>query len=200
MENHESHTARRVAIAAAILATLILAACGSEDSASVDPGSAVEAPSFERALASAPPKLDALYADGGQVLPGGTDAFDARLAELRGYPVVVNVWASWCGPCRAELPYLQSQAAQHLDEIAFVGVNSNDSDEAAATFLSDHPMPYPSFSDPDYDVAGSIDPRVIGQPDTIFLDRDGKVVHVQTGGYPSEAALAADIERYALST
>jgi len=188
-------------LAATLLAALALAACGSDETGEEsDPGNFADAPSFEPALAKAPAELDALYEDAGQILPGGSEALDSTLAELEGYPVVVNVWASWCGPCRAELPHLQEAAAERLDEIAFIGINSNDSDEAAETFLSDHPMPYPSFADPGYDVARELDPRLIAQPNTVFIDREGEVVHIKSGPYESTEDLNTDIEKYALSS
>jgi thiol-disulfide isomerase/thioredoxin len=200
MSDRSDKRARAIIAAVALLAAATLAACGSEEeSASVDPGNAADAPSFDAALAEAPPELDALYERGGEIVGGGSEAFEAQLADLEGYPVVVNLWASWCGPCRAELPHLQEAAADNLDEVAFVGIDTNDTDEAAETFLADHPMPYPSFSDPNYEVASTLDPTLVAQPNTVFLDRDGEIVHVQPGPYASEQELQADIDKYALS-
>jgi len=147
-------------------------------------------------LADAPPRLAELYAEGDALLSGGVDAYEARLADLRGHPVVVNKWASWCGPCRFEFPFFQSLAAKRGDEVAFLGVDSNDSEDAANTFLEDYPVPYPSFSDPDEEIA-----RAIGAdfafPSTVFYDDSGEVVFTKIGPYESERELAADIERYA---
>ena len=52
-------------------------------------------------------------------------------------------------PCRAEFPHFQEAAAEHLDEVAFIGIDTDDTDDAAETFLDEHPMPYPSFADPE---------------------------------------------------
>jgi cytochrome c biogenesis protein CcmG/thiol:disulfide interchange protein DsbE len=123
------------------------------------------------------------------------DAFESQLADLRGYPVVVNKWASWCGPCRFEFPFFQAQAAERGEEVAFLGVDSDDDPAAAATFLEELPLPYPSFSDPDQEIARLFDAREF--PATAFYDSDGELVHTRLGGYGSEAELAADIERYA---
>ena len=61
----------------------------------------------QKDLAGAPAPLAALHDQSNQLLEGGAPAFEARLRELRGHPVVINKWASWCGPCRAEFPLLQ---------------------------------------------------------------------------------------------
>ncbi len=106
------------------------------------------------------------------MLDGGTDAFKERLAELEGTPVVVNKWASWCGPCRLEFPFFQSQADERGSEIAFLGIVSNDSEDAAATFLEELPLPYPSYLDPDQDIAREIES--IAFPATAFYDRSGR--------------------------
>ncbi len=182
--------------ATAALCAVVLAACGSGEDEAVDPGAAADAPDFSKALDAAPPELATYYEDAGEVLPG--DDYEASLASVSGYPVVLNLWASWCGPCRAELPHLQDAAAEHLDEVAFMGLDVSDTQAAAETFLSDHPMPYPSFADPGYDLAREIEPSLIGQPHTVFLDGEGEVVHVKYGPYASTEELDADIEEFAL--
>jgi cytochrome c biogenesis protein CcmG/thiol:disulfide interchange protein DsbE len=174
-------------------AALTLAACGSDD----DGGEATaEPPDFEAALKDAPPKLAAIHEQGNELLPGGPEAFDARLRELRGFPIVVNKWASWCGPCRAEFPYFQSQAAEQGKKVAFLGVNSNDGEDSASDFLAEFPVPYPSYLDPKLEIAALID-AAVEFPATAFYDSKGELAYVRRGGYDSEDALAADIERYA---
>lgn len=183
---------------AALLIVAVLSACGSDSGGEQDPGSAASAPDFEVMIEAAPPKLQQLYRGegAGGVLGGGAEALDRRIAELRGTPIVLNKWASWCQPCREEFPQLQAQAAERGDEVAFIGINSLDNDDAAETFLRDHPLPYPSYSDPDEEIASSFNANNL--PETIFLDRDGDVTHVKTGPYVDEAELGADIDRYAL--
>jgi cytochrome c biogenesis protein CcmG/thiol:disulfide interchange protein DsbE len=175
------------------LATLALAlpACADESG-----GGAGEAPDYAKALAGAPRPLAELYEQPNQLLPGGVDAFEQRLADLRGYPVVVNKWASWCGPCRAEMPWFQRLSARLGKRIAFLGVDSQDSSNAAQDFLREFPLPYPSYSDPGEEIAQAMK-ATIGFPATAFYDSSGELAHVQQGEYASIDALTADIERYA---
>jgi cytochrome c biogenesis protein CcmG/thiol:disulfide interchange protein DsbE len=110
---------------------------------------------------------------------------------------VVNAWASWCGPCRFEFPYFQRAAAEYGKRVAFLGIDSEDSDDAAATFLAEAPVPYPSYTDPDKAVRESFGAG-LGLPDTAFYDRDGRLVYLKQGPYDDLAELRGDIRRYAL--
>jgi cytochrome c biogenesis protein CcmG, thiol:disulfide interchange protein DsbE len=175
---------------AAAVAVLTLAACGSDE------GGGGKAPDYQATLRGSPPKLAALHDQADELLDGGADAFEARLRELRGYPVVVNKWASWCGPCRSEFPWLQSLAAKNGTKVAFVGVNSNDGEETAAAFLDEFPVPYPSYLDPKLEVAEVFDAPT-EFPATAFYDSGGKLVYVRRGAYADQQDLAADIARYA---
>jgi cytochrome c biogenesis protein CcmG, thiol:disulfide interchange protein DsbE len=154
-------------------------------------------PDYAKALAGSPPPLAALHRQANELLPGGVDAYEKRLLTLRGYPAVVNLWASWCGPCRFEFPHFQRAAAGYGKRVAFLAVDKQDSDEAAATFLEEAPVPYPSYSDPDEEIADSIGAS-LGLPDTAFYDRDGKLVYLKQGPYADLAELRADVKRYAL--
>jgi cytochrome c biogenesis protein CcmG/thiol:disulfide interchange protein DsbE len=174
-----------------LLAVLLVGGCGDEDAA--DPES--PAIDYEAALADAPPKLAAHYGQGDALVPGGQDAFEDRLAELKGYPVVANFWASWCIPCRDEFPEFQEAAAEYGTRVAFIGVNTQDDDPAAETFLEDFPLPYPSVTDPNEEVKQDV--RLVGLPGTGFYDRDGELVHLKQGPYTSLDELTGDIERYA---
>jgi thiol-disulfide isomerase/thioredoxin len=128
-------------------------------------------------------------------LPGGRDAFEAFVAK-QGKPVVVNKWASWCGPCRFEFPFFESQARKRRGEIVFVGVNSDDNRRDAQRFLDENPVPYEHFEDPKQDIAASFN-GVQGFPVTAFYRADGEREFVHFGGYASEEKLAEDIDRYA---
>jgi cytochrome c biogenesis protein CcmG, thiol:disulfide interchange protein DsbE len=156
-------------------------------------------PSYARALAGSPPPLAALHSQANRLLPGGTAAYEKRIVALRGYPVVVNVWASWCGPCRFEFPVLQKLAARYGKRVAFLGIDSDDSDDAARTFLGEAPVPYPSYTDPDKNLAEVIGASA-GFPDTAFYNRSGKLVYLKRGPYTEDSELEADVRRYALGS
>ncbi|MFL5834042.1 MAG: TlpA family protein disulfide reductase [Solirubrobacterales bacterium] len=182
------------ALAALTLALLLASGCGGSDGG--DYGGSH--PDYANALAGAPPPLGSLYKQGNELLDGGAPAYEKRIAGLRGYPVVVNVWASWCGPCRQEFPALQKASARYGTKVAFLGVNSEDSSDAAATFLGEAPVPYPSYSDPDKDIYDTV--GGLGFPNTAYYDTSGQLVYVKQGGYGSEADLLADIRQYALES
>ena len=171
---------------------IVLLTGGSSDSGS---GAKKSDPAAERAYAGAPPPLRALYDDRNQLLDGGSDAFKKRIAELRGYPVVVNKWASWCGPCRAEFPVFQKAAIRSAKKIAFVGVDSTDNVGDATEFLNEFPLTYPSYKDPDLEVARVFN-GVGAFPTTAFYDKQGKVAYVHQGPYHSADELLKDVRRY----
>jgi cytochrome c biogenesis protein CcmG, thiol:disulfide interchange protein DsbE len=193
---------RKLAAVITVGATAALGAgCGGGDEDTVDPGSANpdSALTLEEAQApakKAPAELVAIRDEANEILDEGVEGYGARIDELEGTPVVVNNWASWCGPCREEIPYFQEQAIENGAEVAFLGLLSGDGPETGATFLSEFPLPYPSYLDPDFDA--SID---IGTgkrlPSTAFYDSSGEMVYLKSGPYNSAGELAADIEEYA---
>lgn len=177
-----------------VLAVAVASGCGS--SAGGDYGGAH--PNYAKALAGSPAPLAALHKQANDLLSGGTDAYEKRLAGLRGYPVVANVWASWCGPCREEFPVLQKLSARYGKQVAFLGINYQDSNDAAETFLGEEPVPYPSYIDSHKEIAESIGIHG-GIPDTAFYDRSGKLIYLKIGPYSDNSELEADVRRYALS-
>jgi cytochrome c biogenesis protein CcmG, thiol:disulfide interchange protein DsbE len=155
-------------------------------------------PDYAKALAGSPPPLAAIHKQANELLPGGQESFEKRLAQLRGFPVVVNIWASWCGPCREEFPVLQQMSARYGKQVAFLGVNSEDSTDAAETFLGEEPLSYPSYVDPHKGILESLG-GIGGFPDTAFFDEAGKLVNLKQGPYRSDSELEADVRRYAVS-
>jgi thiol-disulfide isomerase/thioredoxin len=155
-------------------------------------------PDYATALAGSPAPLAALHRQANRLLPGGTDAYQSRIAALAGYPVVVNVWASWCGPCRYEFPTLQKLSAAYGKRVAFLGVNYEDSESNASEFLAEAPLPYPSYNDPSKDIANEIG-ATGGVPDTAFYDRAGQLCFLKQGPYSKGSELEADVRHYALA-
>lgn len=178
-----------IGLITAILASLVLSACGS--STGGDYGG--KSPDYS-SLKSAPPPLSGLYEQSNELLGGDLDAFQARVASLKGHPVVVNVWGSWCGPCRAEFPFFQQASANFGKKIAFLGVDSIDSEKAASGFLKEYPVPYPSYSDPDQNIWNDL--GILGLPATAFYSADGELAYLKQGGYASLDDLEADIKNY----
>ena len=126
-------------------------------------------------------------------------SLDAKLSSLRGVPVVVNQWASWCPNCKFEFPFFQREAKRFEKKVAFLGLDSQDNQGDAESFLKQYPVTYPSVFDPSASEAASIG---AGQswPTTVFIEPSGQVANVHIGAYATEQQLRADIERYALSS
>ena len=124
----------------------------------------------------------------------GGEAID--LADFRGTVTVVNVWASWCPPCRTETPDLVAAAAE-LDA-QFVGINIRDSSDAALAFERAQDVPYPSISDEGGETLlafGEYRPRQ--PPTTLVLDGKGRVAAVVSGRIPSKTTLTELVEEVA---
>jgi cytochrome c biogenesis protein CcmG, thiol:disulfide interchange protein DsbE len=151
---------------------LALSACGSESDAPTAPAK----------------PATGLSSESGKLVGGGTKAFEAQLRELRGTPVVVNQWASWCGPCRFEFPFFRDLAGKYKGRVAFLGVNSQDSRSPAQDFLTSNPVPYPSYFDPNVEIA-RVFKGGLAWPTTAFYDSKGKLVETHAGAYASQAKL-----------
>lgn len=117
--------------------------------------------------------------------------FEGILVGQRGTPVIVNIWASWCAPCRTEMPLLQRAAETYGDRVVILGVASNDSPGAAREFLDEFGLTYPNV----FDASGRIrvELGLTAYPTTYVFDADGRLQTTVTGGI-SEQRLAAVIE------
>lgn len=126
-----------------------------------------------------------------QLASTSAEEFAGILVGQRGTPVVVNVWASWCAPCRTEMPLLGRAASEYAGRVTFIGVASRDSRDAAAGFLDDIGVSYPSLFDASGDIRADLGLR--GFPTTYLFDRDGTLREAVVGGI-TEQRLAAQLE------
>jgi cytochrome c biogenesis protein CcmG/thiol:disulfide interchange protein DsbE len=146
-------------------------------------------------LAGSPAALAALHSQSGQLL-GSAPALAARIRSLRGYPIVLNAWATWCPDCVAEFKMFAAASAAYGRRVAFLGADTDDSPGDARSFLAANSVGYPSYQTTDSELS----PWAVieGLPTTIFINAAGKVVHVQSGEYFAQGALNGDIQTYAL--
>jgi cytochrome oxidase Cu insertion factor (SCO1/SenC/PrrC family)/thiol-disulfide isomerase/thioredoxin len=148
-------------------------------------------------LAGSPSALASLHAQASKVF-GNEAALAARIRKLRGYPVVLNIWASWCGPCREEFKLLASASARYGRQVAFLGADVSDNSGDARAFLAHHPVSYPSYPATIDNVSGIVPQGLAVTPTTVFFSPSGKIVHVNPGQYQSQGSLNSDIATYAL--
>ena len=113
------------------------------------------------------------------------NTYQQLLTQLNGTPVVVNVWAAWCAPCKAEAPLLHDATATYGDRVQFLGVDILDSKDGARGFIADHSLEYPSVFDPTGAIRDSL--GMIGQPVTVFYDADGTMVSSWDGQLSQKA-------------
>jgi cytochrome c biogenesis protein CcmG/thiol:disulfide interchange protein DsbE len=168
-------TMRVVVIAAVagalIMAGIVLRECGSNP-VGVDTGALAV-----RQMSSPAPDV------GGQGLDGGQHA----IADARGHVLVVNVWATWCGPCQDELPAIVRVAHTYAGRgVRFLGLDYADDSAQAREWVRRYGMPYPSISDPSGRFADDL--GFVGLPDTYIVDRNGTIRYWLAGAIddPSE--------------
>jgi thiol-disulfide isomerase/thioredoxin len=148
-------------------------------------------------LAGSPPALAALHTQAGMLLGGGAPALHARLSSLKGYPVVINKWASWCVPCKEEFAAFQRVSAEYGARVAFIGIDSGDAHRAESlAFLKSFPVSYPSYFDPSEALGLQVTDST-ATPTTVFIPPHGTPEIIE-GEFPNAAKLRRDVERYAL--
>jgi thiol-disulfide isomerase/thioredoxin len=168
-----SVTLRRSLVAVLCCAVLILGACGSSGGASTTgrlPSDPYALPEFDKA------------------------SYDKMLADHRGTPLMVNIWGSWCPPCRKEAPLLAAAHETFGDRVQFVGIDILDTRDSARAFMRRFGWTYPSVYDPNASIRDAL--GVLGQPATLFYDANGQLVK-QWLGPITEEALRSNLERIA---
>jgi thiol-disulfide isomerase/thioredoxin len=153
---------------------------GSTDAAALPPAPAIGHPAPDFTLPVADTRADA-------------DAASAEfsLSALRGKPVVLNFWATWCPPCRAELPELDAASDRLAGEVVIAGVNQAEARAEVEAFARDLDLSFPIPLDES--AQASQDYSVRSLPTTFFIDRSGIIRHIQVGPV-TEATLAQHLE------
>jgi cytochrome c biogenesis protein CcmG/thiol:disulfide interchange protein DsbE len=172
----------RARLLGGLLAAALLAGCatGKTDATGRGPTGAEPAP--------AAPACEQLpeepTADGADALPPLSlpclgPGPDIVLDRLTGRPTLVNLWATWCEPCREEMPLLQDAYVRHGDRVRFLGVDVQDDAEAARWFLDEFGITYPHAVDSDGALLRALGMR--GLPVTLVLDEEGRVIGQRAG-------------------
>jgi cytochrome c biogenesis protein CcmG/thiol:disulfide interchange protein DsbE len=181
-------TTLRGAAVVGVLAVLglLLAGCGDEPVQKVSGGSAAGADKLV-ACPSTPSRPAVAKALPDVSLPCLGKGPDTRLADLRG-PLVINVWAQWCGPCRAEAPYLAELQRKAGDKLKLIGIDYVDSQpDLAVKFAIEQHWDYPQLVDAEKQTQQAL--RIAGPPLTAFVDAKGAVVYVHQGVLTSQHQL-----------
>jgi cytochrome c biogenesis protein CcmG, thiol:disulfide interchange protein DsbE len=112
---------------------------------------------------------------------------DIRLADLRG-PLLINVWAQWCPPCRDEAPYLAELQRKAGSKVQLLGIDYDDPlADQAVKFAVEHDLAYPHLIDSDKQLQQPL--KIGGPPLTAFVDKDGAVAYVHRGAFKSQEQL-----------
>ncbi len=103
------------------------------------------------------------------------DGTTYTLSQLRGTPVIINFWATWCGPCRAEMPDLQEIAARYEEKLILLGINQNESAEQVQAYVDEIGVTFPILMNPTDAVLA--DYTVMGLPQTLVVNPQGMVIY-----------------------
>ncbi|MDQ7906916.1 TlpA disulfide reductase family protein [Phytohabitans sp. ZYX-F-186] len=185
--------------AVAVVLVLAAAGCGGSDGGP-SPSPEPPAPFTDCAALTAPPPAAEPVALSGEgkplpevALPCFTGDQEVTVSAIRG-PAVVNLWGSWCPPCREELPAFQRFADRAAGKVTVIGVDTRDSRSAAGSLAADLGLTYPNLFDPDERLRVKV--GVSALPATLFVDRDGRVRHLYNSTALDDATLATLVARH----
>ncbi|WP_238008720.1 TlpA disulfide reductase family protein [Dactylosporangium sp. AC04546] len=152
----------------------------------------IEPPASPAASAAPPSSGPALPAMALQCFAGGRWT---SVADLGGAPTIVNLWASWCGPCKTELPVIQRVATAGAGQVRVVGIVTKDRHEWAQSVIEQLNLTFPMIEDPgqQFAIAASplVDKALVNLPVTLFITADGRIAHAYQGPALNEAELRA---------
>jgi cytochrome c biogenesis protein CcmG/thiol:disulfide interchange protein DsbE len=119
---------------------------------------------------------------------------NVSVQDLRGKPVLVNFWASWCGPCVYEMPYIQEVYDKWSgDGLVVLAINIGESLSQAREFMESSQLSFPVLLDKDGKVAEQYNVR--GIPMSVFIDREGIIRAMKIGAFPSKAAIEENLRK-----
>jgi peroxiredoxin len=147
----------------------------------------------DQPVASADQRIGIAVGDLAPDFSGTTlDGETVRLSEYRGQVVLINDFASWCGPCLAETPHLVDVFNANAGEVVFIGLNMQEAEQAVITYRDDFEVTYPLLLDPDGRLTEIYKP--IGLPTSWFIDPDGVVRYVHAGPMTADMIQRALVE------
>ena len=134
----------------------------------------------------------------GKLAPGfqltDLDGQSVSLSDFRGKPVLLNFWASWCGPCRSEMPFIQRLHEEWADKgLVIVAVNIGESSSQAKEFVESYGLPFLVLLDTEQETALSYNVR--GIPATFFIDKDGIIQDIKVGAFSSKAEIERQLSK-----
>jgi thiol-disulfide isomerase/thioredoxin len=190
---------------ATLCTLLLISACSQQETKSSNPAQAQKTASKSAVPSSKtakeePADLASARTDVGDPMPPYSakylDGSPMSVASEKGNVVFLNVWATWCGPCRFETPELQSLQTQYsANGLKVIGVSVDEGDtEAVKTFVAEQKITYPIAVDPEGRIANLVQTTVL--PTSLLIDRTGKIVWRQIGAVmPNDAKLKAAVEK-----
>lgn len=190
---------------ATLCAVLLAAACAKHETQPVNPArtaktAASSTSPVAKTMKEPPAELASARTDVGDPMPAYTatylDGKPLNLAAEKGKVIFLNVWATWCGPCRFETPELQALQNQYAGQgLKVIGVSVDEGETSAVkTFVTEQKITYPIAVDPEGRIANLLQTTVL--PTSLLLDRNGKIVWRQIGAImPNDSKLKAAVEK-----